>query len=209
MGRSKRFLAWSNLLSSGKLVASRILALDHGTKRIGVALSDELGWTAQPLETYERRTLDRDIAHIQELVRVHDVGQVLLGLPLRLSGEEGPAVQAVRQFIAKLEASLAVPVITWDERMTTKAAEELLIAADLSRKKRKGVVDRVAAAILLQSYLEAHADPAPAMTQGSDEVEWDYTTEIEPADEPASDPDPARGRRRPRRRGGVSNDSMG
>lgn len=189
-------------------MASRILALDHGTKRIGVALSDELGWTAQPLETYERRTLDRDIAHIQDLVRVHEVGRVLLGLPLRLSGDEGPAVQAVRQFVERLEASLSVPVVTWDERMTTKAAEELLIAADMSRRKRKGVVDRIAAAILLQSYLEAHA-AAPAGTgETGSKDDWDYSTETEPADDIPPDPDSTRARRRPRRPGRPSDEPM-
>ena len=131
----------------------RILALDYGTKRIGVALSDELGWTAQPLETLNRRTLDRDIAHIASLVATHEVGQVLLGFPLQLDGREGPAFQGMREFYARLEEELTVPVILWDERLTTKAAEDLLIAADVSRKKRKGVVDRIAASILLQSYL--------------------------------------------------------
>ena len=138
-------------------MATRILALDYGTKRIGVALSDELGWTAQPLETLERRTLDRDFAHIQQLVNEHDVREVVIGLPLRLNGEEGPAVQAVHLFVDRLGEVLSVPIVMWDERMTTRSAEELLIAVDVSRKKRKGVVDRVAAAILLQSYLEAKA----------------------------------------------------
>lgn len=191
----------------------RILALDHGTKRIGVALSDELGWTAQPLETYERRTLERDITHIQDLVRTHDVAQVLLGLPLRLSGEEGPAVQAVHQFLERLADALPVPVVTWDERMTTKAAEELLIAADMSRKKRKGVVDRVAAAILLQSYLEVLASPPAAADPGEAQIPsedaWDYSTPVEPSDETAPDPRPSHGRRRGRRPGRVSDDSMG
>jgi putative Holliday junction resolvase len=134
-------------------MASRILALDYGTKRIGVALSDELGWTAQPLETFERRTLERDIAHIESLIRAHDVGQVVLGLPLQLSGRQGPAIQAMREFATQLEHGVSVPLVLWDERLTTKAAEDLLIAADVSRKKRRGAVDRVAAAILLQSYL--------------------------------------------------------
>jgi putative Holliday junction resolvase len=132
---------------------SRILALDYGTKRIGVALSDELGWTAQPLETFERRTLDRDIAHVASLVKTHAVGEVVLGFPLQLDGREGPAIQAMRNFAVHLEQGLPVPLVLWDERLTTKAAEDLLIAADVSRKKRKGAVDRVAAAILLQSYL--------------------------------------------------------
>ena len=192
---------------------SRILALDHGTKRIGVALSDELGWTAQPLETFERRTLERDIAHIQDLVRTHEVGQVLLGLPLRLNGEEGPAVQAVHEFVARLGEALPVPIVTWDERMTTKAAEELLIAADVSRKKRKGVVDRVAAAILLQSYLEAQAPAPTRAVSGSADAdtveEWEYSPENDQAYETAPDPDHARPRRRTRRPGRVSDDSMG
>ena len=191
----------------------RILALDHGTKRIGVALSDELGWTARPLETYERRTLERDIAHIQDLVRTHEVEQVLLGLPLRLNGQEGPAVQAVHQFLERLADALPVPVVTWDERMTTKAAEELLIAADMSRKKRKGVVDRVAAAILLQSYLEVQASPPAAANTGAaappDEDAWDYSTPVQPPDETAPDPDALRGRRRGRRPSRLSDDSMG
>ena len=138
----------------------RILALDYGTKRIGVALSDELGWTAQPLETLKRRTLDRDIAHIVSLVGTYEVRQVLLGFPLQLDGREGPAIQAMREFQVRLEQGVPVPVILWDERLTTKSAEDLLIAADVSRKKRKGVVDRIAASILLQSYL-ASLEPEP------------------------------------------------
>jgi putative Holliday junction resolvase len=139
---------------------SRILALDYGTKRIGVALSDELGWTAQPLETFERRTLDRDVAHVASLVQTHGVREVVLGFPLQLDGREGPAIQAMRNFAVRLEQGLPVPLVFWDERLTTKAAEDLLIAADVSRKKRKGAVDRVAAAILLQSYLASREEPA-------------------------------------------------
>ena len=191
---------------------SRILALDHGTKRIGVALSDELGWTAQPLETFERRTLKRDIAHIQDLVRTHDVGQVLLGLPLRLNGGEGPAVQAVHEFAARLGEALPVPLVTWDERMTTKAAEDLLIAADVSRKKRKGAVDRVAAAILLQSYLEAHAPattrPVSGSTEGDTVEEWEHVPENDQFYDTAPHPDRTRPRRRNRRSGRVSDDSV-
>ncbi len=189
--------------------SGRILALDHGTKRIGVALSDELGWTAQPLETFERRTLDRDVAHIQDLVREHEVTRVLLGLPLRLDGSEGPAVQAVRAFLERLEAALPVPVVTWDERMTTKAAEELLIAADVSRKKRKGTVDRVAAAILLQSYLESLTEPEPPHMDRQDAQAWPegpaYDTEpVEDAHDASMDAAGSRSRRRARGRRGVS-----
>lgn len=137
----------------GKLTGKRILALDYGTKRIGVALSDELGWTAQPLETYRRRTLEADLAHIAALVREHEAGEVVLGLPIRTTGELGPEAAAVEDFRRRLQPLLSVPIVTWDERHTTQSAEELLIEADLSRAKRRQVVDRVAAAILLQSYL--------------------------------------------------------
>ncbi len=166
-------MAWLNAPFSGRIMpATRILALDYGTKRIGVALSDELGWTAQPLETFERRTLERDIAHIVQLVGTHEAARVLLGFPLQLDGREGPAIQAMREFATRLEQGLSVPLVLWDERMTTKAAEDLLIAADVSRKKRKGAVDRVAAAILLQSYL-ASLEPAPSA---------DAWPEVEPAE---------------------------
>jgi putative holliday junction resolvase len=194
-------------------MATRILALDYGTKRIGVALSDELGWTAQPLETFERRTLDRDLAHIQQLVNAHDVREVVIGLPLRLNGEEGPAVQAVHLFVDQLGEVLSVPIVLWDERMTTRSAEELLIAADVSRKKRKGVVDRIAAAILLQGYLEAQgASPGSGAEHRSVqeiEEEWVASSPIDQLHDDSWDPHHRRHPRRPRRGGRLSNDPMG
>ena len=154
----------------------RILAIDHGSKRIGFALSDELGWTAQPLETFYRRNPEADIRHIQELVREHEVGKVLVGMPFRLDGEIGPAAKVVEAFIQLLEPALSVPVVTWDERMTTCAAEDLLIAADVGRRKRKGIVDRIAAAILLQSYLASLETPTAtqeqALSDPQDEDPW-------------------------------------
>ena len=179
---------------------SRILALDYGTKRIGVALSDELRWTAQPLETFERRTLDRDVTHIASLVNTHEVGQVVLGFPLQLDGREGLAVQAMREFAVRLEQGLSVPLVLWDERLTTKAAEDLLIAADVSRKKRKGAVDRVAAAILLQSYLASReAVPQPEWQENPFDEPTVHTTHEAPKDARSS-----AGRDRRSRRGGVS-----
>ena len=138
----------------------RILALDPGTKRIGVALSDELGWTAQPLETFERKSLGVDIAHIKELVSRHEVREIVIGMPVRMDGRMGPAAQSAQQFLDAVQAGVEVPVVAWDERLTTKAAEQMLIEADVSRKKRKGVVDRVAAALLLKSYLEHLSVPS-------------------------------------------------
>lgn len=149
------------------MAASRILALDPGTKRIGVALSDELGWTAQPLETFERKSLDADLAHIKDLIRRHEVREIVIGMPVQLNGRAGPAAQRAQRFLEAVRAAVGIPVVPWDERLTTKAAEQMLIEADVSRKKRKGAVDRVAAALLLKSYLEhlsslkAAADGAP------------------------------------------------
>lgn len=155
----------------------RILALDPGTKRIGVALSDEMGWIAQPLETFERRSIAADLQHIQQLVHDHAVGRVIMGMPFRLDGSVGPAAEQVEQFKAMLEGVLTVPVIPWDERLTSKSAEAMLIEANVSRKKRKGAVDRVAAAILLQSYLESlsveRQPGSPDAERSQDEAAWD------------------------------------
>ena len=163
----------NNEMSSMK----RILALDPGTKRIGVALSDEMGWIAQPLETFERRSITADLKHIQELVRDHAVARVIMGMPFRLDGSVGPAAEQVEQFKVMLEGVLSVPVIPWDERLTSKSAESMLIEANVSRKKRKGAVDRVAAAILLQSYLESLSSEKQSNTPHSDlpqgEAAWD------------------------------------
>jgi putative Holliday junction resolvase len=137
-----------------KTTGGRILALDYGTKRIGVALSDELGWTAQPLETFERKSLEADLAHIRQLVLRHEVREVVIGMPVTMDGRTGPAAQSAQRFRDTLQAAVGVPAVSWDERLTTKAAEQMLIEADVSRKKRKGAVDRIAAALLLKSYLE-------------------------------------------------------
>ncbi|CUQ67502.1 Holliday junction resolvase RuvX [Candidatus Nitrospira inopinata] len=190
----------------------RILALDYGTKRIGVALSDELWWTARPLETFERRTLDRDVAHVARLVVSHEVERVVLGLPLQLDGREGPAVQSMREFVVKLEAALSVPLVLWDERMTTKAAEDFLIAADVSRKKRKGAVDRVAASLLLQGYLASltAATEDSAITDATGErSRSECSSEIPHEASSFTDPSHFGHRRRDRRDGPVSDDPLG
>jgi putative Holliday junction resolvase len=141
------------------------------------------------------------------------VERVVLGLPLQLDGREGPAVLAMREFTVKLEAGLSVPVVHWDERMTTKAAEDLLIAADVSRKKRKGIVDRIAAAILLRSYLEAQ-DQVSEQSAGARPVEeppeeWETLSPDNQSYDPASDPHRVGRPRRSRRRGCLSDDSVG
>lgn len=139
------------------MMVGRIMGLDPGEKRMGVAMSDEMGLIAQPLETHACGSPDEVVAHVRSLVEAHGVTEVVVGLPIRLNGEAGTAVERVRGFIARLEQALEVPVVPWDERLTSKAAERMLIEANVSRSKRKGVVDRVAATVLLQSYLDRRA----------------------------------------------------
>ncbi len=135
----------------------RILALDIGEVRIGVAVSDELGFTAQPLATVPAKTREAALIEIARLVAEQAAGEVVVGLPKSLSGGLGPAGHKVMEWVKELEERLSVPVNTWDERFTTQAVERTLISADVSRKKRKKVVDKLAAAYLLQGYLDFKA----------------------------------------------------
>lgn len=132
----------------------RILGIDVGSVRIGVALSDPLGLTAQPLAVLDRRRED-PLARIVELVREHEVVRIVVGWPLTLDGSEGLATRAVGAFVDELAARLEVPIERWDERLTTAAAERSLIEAGVRRVKRRGSIDKVAAALILQSYLDA------------------------------------------------------
>jgi putative Holliday junction resolvase len=135
----------------------RILGLDVGTKYIGVALSDEMGWTAQALTTIERKGLQQDIAAIQILVADHEVEEVVIGLPITMDGEVGIQAKKVLDFSQKLQQALIIPVFHWDERLSTKAATKTLLKADMSRKKRKKVIDKMAAAFILQGYIDRKA----------------------------------------------------
>lgn len=135
---------------------ARILALDFGARRIGLAISDPLGLTAQGLPTLERSNRERDLAALLALAREREVTLWLMGLPLHLSGTEGAQAQKVRTFGALLAARSGLPVEYWDERLTTVAAQRVLREAELSLAKRRRAVDRLAAVVLLQSYLEAH-----------------------------------------------------
>jgi putative Holliday junction resolvase len=133
----------------------RILGLDYGSRRIGVAICDELGMTAQGVATIVRRNREADLGAIDEMVRRHGVELVVIGYPLRLDGSEGIQCEKINRFIRRLEARLSLPVIRWDETLSTKEAEELLRQGGVDREKRKGIVDRVAASIILQGYLDA------------------------------------------------------
>lgn len=132
----------------------RVMALDVGSKRIGVALSDPLKITAQGLQTYNRTTLEEDIASLWKLIDEHEVSQLVVGLPKNMDGSEGFKVEEVRQFIADLTAERQIETIWIDERLTTVSAERALLEADVSRAKRKKVIDKMAAVIILQSYLD-------------------------------------------------------
>lgn len=133
----------------------RVLALDLGDRRIGVAVSDELGVTAQGVTTIHRRSMEKDLATIVELVATWRGESIVVGLPLTLEGTEGPRAASVRGFMRRLSRVVTVPIHAWDERFSTVTAERVLIEADLSRARRKEVVDKTAAVVILQSYLDA------------------------------------------------------
>lgn len=132
----------------------RFMGLDVGDKRIGVALSDERAVIASPRETLERRGNRKDIAHLLELARGEEVSEILVGLPLSLDGSIGPQAEKVERFVAALRSETEIPVTLWDERLTTVSAERALLEGDVSRAKRRRTIDQVAAALILQSYLD-------------------------------------------------------
>jgi putative Holliday junction resolvase len=133
----------------------RFMGLDVGDKRIGVAISDESALIASPRETLERTGNKKDIAHLLELARREEVSEILVGMPWKLDGTSGPQAEKVSRFVDALRASTEILITTWDERLSTVGAERAMIEADVSRAKRRGAVDRVAAALILQSYLDA------------------------------------------------------
>ena len=139
----------------------RIMALDVGEVTLGVAISDELGITAQPITTLDRRGIKHDLRAIVELVARHEVGSIVVGLPLRLSGIVGTSATSVLEFAQRVRARVNLPVITWDERYSTMQAERVLLEGDVSRRKRREVINQIAAAIILQSYLDSRPRETP------------------------------------------------
>ncbi len=134
---------------------NRILALDVGRRRIGMALSDELGLTAQGIETLERTNNREDYAAIARIAEDRGAGRILVGHPLDMSGRSGRQAEWVRQFAEALEARTGLPVTLWDERLTTVEAGRVLRESGISIEKRARAVDRLAAVLLLQSYLDS------------------------------------------------------
>ena len=133
---------------------ARLIGLDVGTKTIGLALSDTRLVIASPLDTIRRRRFREDMARLIALSDAHGAGGLVIGLPLTLSGGDGPRTQSVRQFARNLVALRDLPVVLWDERLSTAAVTREMIAADLTRKRRAEIVDRVAAAYILQGCLD-------------------------------------------------------
>jgi putative holliday junction resolvase len=133
----------------------RILALDYGTKRIGVAISDELKLIAQPIEFIPAEPFLEFLNRLKDLLREKEVELIVVGLPRNMDGSYGPASLKVKEFVVVLEEALSIPIKTWDERLTSVQANRLLIQGGVRRQNRKQQVDKMAAAILLQSYLDS------------------------------------------------------
>ena len=155
----------------------RIMGLDFGDKSIGIAISDESGLIASPRDTLHRSNLEKDIARLTELARKEGVEEILVGMPLSLDGSEGPQARKVMAFIKTLRERSGLQVRPWDERLTTVAAERALIEGNVSRARRRKIVDQVAAAVMLQGYLDYRGvhrdkpsgleDPEPTEHEGS------------------------------------------
>jgi len=135
--------------------AGRIMALDYGGRRIGVALSDPLGLTARPLLTLVRRSRARDLEALVALAREHEVTRIVVGWPLAMDGSRTERVRLTEVFMQRVGRATGLPVEPWDERLTSVQAERVLIEGGVRRERRREVIDQVAAVILLQSYLDA------------------------------------------------------
>lgn len=132
----------------------RLLGLDIGSKTVGLALSDTRLMIASPLETIDRKKFTTDALRIKEIVREFDIGGLILGYPINMDGSAGPRCQSIRQFAVNLETYVTLPMLLWDERLSTAAVERAMLEADLSRAKREKHVDKLAAAYILQGFLD-------------------------------------------------------
>jgi putative Holliday junction resolvase len=147
-----------NVSSVGERPAvTRILAIDYGARRIGLAVSDELGVTAQGLPTLHRTNKRNDFDHLRRTIKTYGVGEIVVGLPLRMSGEAGTQADKVEEFAEALRGRFKLPVHLFDERLTSVEANRVLDETDMSDRRRKEVVDQLAAVLILQAYLESRA----------------------------------------------------
>jgi putative Holliday junction resolvase len=135
----------------------RVLAIDHGTKRMGIALSDPSGVIAQPLEFIPAEPFAQFLERLKQLLREKEVELMIVGMPRNMDGSYGPAAAKVQEFVAVLKENIIIPIRTWDERLTSAQANRFLIEANVRRQDRKEKVDKAAAAILLQSFLDSGA----------------------------------------------------
>ena len=135
----------------------RVLAIDHGTKRMGIAASDELGILAQPLKFIPAEPFDKFLARLKEILGDREIEQILVGMPRNMDGSYGPQALKVQDFVAVLKKSVLQPIKTWDERLTTVQATGALRASGKKAKQQKEKVDAAAAAVLLQGYLDSFA----------------------------------------------------
>jgi putative Holliday junction resolvase len=133
----------------------RVLGLDVGEKTIGVALSDPLGWTAQGIETWRRKNMEADLEHLLLLIKEYEVTEIVVGLPLNMNGSKGPSAQRAEEIGELLRERSQAKIIYQDERLSTVAMEKILLQGDVSRSKRKKVIDKMAAAYILQGYLDS------------------------------------------------------
>ena len=139
----------------------RIMGLDYGSVTVGVAISDSMQLTAQPVEVIQRKSenkLRRTLARIEELVEEYEVGLIVLGLPKNMNNTAGERAEKTEEFKAMLERRTGKPVILWDERLTTVAAERVLMESGVRRENRKAVVDKIAAVLILQGYLDSRGN---------------------------------------------------
>lgn len=137
----------------------RILGLDYGSKTVGVAVSDELGITAQGVETISRKSenkLRQTCARIEELIKEYQVTEIVLGYPKNMNNTEGERAEKTRDFREMLERRSQLPVVLWDERLSTVSAERILMESGVRRENRKRVIDKIAAVFILQNYLDAN-----------------------------------------------------
>ena len=145
---------WIRLSIFRVAVSMRILGLDMGSKTIGVALSDPLGWTAQGITTIRRTKKEQDLEEVHKICKEYKVETIVIGLPKNMNGTIGEAGEKALEFAELLKEKTELPIEMWDERLTTVAAHRAMLEADLSRNKRKKIVDKIAATYILQGYLD-------------------------------------------------------
>jgi len=133
------------------------MGLDFGEKRIGVAISDPSGLIAQGIDVIQRKDPERDILRLREIIDSYGVERIVIGMPKNMNGTLGRKAEEVQEFMELLKDEFDIPLMTWDERLSTRQAERVLIEADMSRAKRKKVIDRMAAVVILQSYLDSRS----------------------------------------------------